>query len=105
MSDPFTDGPGICNHFPGYRCHLPAGHGGPCPLQRDYPTGEPPSWLERKIGGWTGDLIAWLGERAFDRGDMHEYEHCLRALVAGNSEHSRTPCTLDETTLRWVRPN
>ena len=39
------------------------------------------------VGQFAGRLLVWLGKRAFDRGDFHEYDHVRAALVAGNSEH------------------
>lgn len=53
--------------------------------------------LDRAVGWLTGKAIVWYGKRAFDRGDTHEYQHCIAALIHGNSDHSKTPCTLRET--------
>lgn len=79
----------------GWLCNLPAGHGGPCPTWRDYrATGKPAGWLERWVGNMTGEILVWLGKRAWDRGDVHEFEHLRRALIWGNSNHEnpKWPC-------------
>lgn len=81
--------------FPGWWCSREVDHDGPCALRREYPS-VPGPWWERKIGDWSGNLLAWLGRRAWDRGDVHEFEHLRQALIHGNSNHEdpRWPCRL-----------
>lgn len=79
----------------GWFCSNTAGHDGPCPTRRDVrATGTPPGRIERWIGEMTGEILLWLGKRAHDRGDLHEFEHIRQALIWGNSNHEspKWPC-------------
>lgn len=58
-------------------------------------------WLDRTLGNQLGRLLAWLGKRALRRGDRHEFNHILAAVLAGNSQH----CTPQECTLTIHRPD
>lgn len=42
---------------------------------------------EQVVGWATGKALVWLGKRAADRKDWHEYNHCLAALTVGDSDH------------------
>lgn len=84
------------NAFPGYWCSREHNHEGPCALRREF-VSKPIPWWERKVGGWTGSVLAILAKRALKRGDTHEFNHLLQAVIWGNSSHSeRWPCRLDE---------
>jgi hypothetical protein len=50
--------------------------------------------IDRVIGKVNGRVLGWLGKRAYDRGDKHEYLHCLAAVRFGNSNHRRYVCEL-----------
>lgn len=43
-------------------------------------------WVDRKFARLVGWGICWMGKRALDRGDVHEYRHAVAALNAGNSD-------------------
>lgn len=43
--------------------------------------------LEYFVGMSVGDLLVWCGKMAARRGDLHESNHILAALVAGTSDH------------------
>ena len=45
-------------------------------------------WLDRWVARRTGFVLVWLGRRALERGDRHEFEHMRAAVNAGNS----APC-------------
>lgn len=53
-------------------------------------------WLDRILGDSLGPVLAWLGKRALRRGDRHEFNHILSAVLHGNS----TDCTPDHCTLQ-----
>ena len=42
------------------------------------------SSAERAVAWAVAKALVWLGKRAHDRGDMHDYHHALAALNAGN---------------------
>jgi hypothetical protein len=44
--------------------------------------------FEYAVGRWTGDVLVWLTLRAKDRGDLHEANHLLAAIMVGNSDHA-----------------
>lgn len=47
---------------------------------------------DRIVARWVGKALAWLGKRAIDRGDMHDFDHALAALKAGDCTVN---CTAD----------
>lgn len=47
---------------------------------------------DRIVALLVGKALAWLGKRAVDRGDMHDYDHALAALQAGDRSNR---CTRD----------
>ena len=57
-------------------------------------------FLDRAMGDISGWVLVRLGKRAHDRGDHHEYAHCLAALRYGNSNHDKYACELTEDILQ-----
>jgi hypothetical protein len=55
--------------------------------------------LERALGRVAGRLYVWLWQLAKRRGDFHEANHCMAAIIASNSshKHGRWPCPLPES--------
>lgn len=53
-------------------------------------------WLDRVLGDAIGPVLVWLGRRAKRRGDRHEFNHILSAVLHGNSDR----CTPDRCTLQ-----
>lgn len=55
------------------------------------------TWRETFLGWLSGRIIVWLHKKAMKRGDFHEANHCMAAIVAGNSTHNLWPCNLPDT--------
>lgn len=50
---------------------------------------------ERFVGWLSGKALMWLARRAAYRHDWHEFNHCIAALMSGNSAHSdAAPCPM-----------
>lgn len=60
--------------------------------------------IDRVIGAVNGRVLVWLGKRAYDRGDNHEFLHCLAALRFGNSNHEKFACELPTDIIRFPMP-
>ena len=58
-------------------------------------------WLDRTLGDRIGALLVWLGKRAIRRGDRHEFNHLLAAVLVGNSDH----CAPENCTLSIDEPD
>lgn len=58
---------------------------------------EPMGHAEKFVGWAVGKALVWLGKRAAERGDWHELNHLIGALMTGNSTHTEeNPCPLPE---------
>jgi len=50
---------------------------------------------DRFVGWLSGKAIKWLARRAAARLDWHEFNHCIAALMSGNSAHTdKAPCPM-----------
>lgn len=52
-------------------------------------------WVEWYLGGLSGTVLIWLGKKALDRGDVHEYNHCVAVLAIGNTDGDHKDCPLN----------
>jgi hypothetical protein len=52
--------------------------------------------VELGLGWLSGRVLVWCWRLAMRRGDTHEANHCMAAIIAGNSNHKtdRWPCPL-----------
>jgi hypothetical protein len=60
-------------------------------------------WLDWYLARLVGAALAWLGMRALDRGDVHEFNHALAAIKAGNTDGDHDDCPLDTEKPLLVR--
>lgn len=54
---------------------------------------------ERATARVVARALVWLGKRAWDRGDIHEYQHARAALMAGACDEECNPRKEPE---RWL---
>jgi hypothetical protein len=64
---------------------------------------ETPGFLEQLASQVAGRLIVFCARRSNARGDLHEFNHSLAAVLAGNTEECTARCAFLDLTADQVK--